>query len=305
MPLVGYGTWQSKDEDLEKALEAALEAGYRHIDTATVYENEHVIGKVLERWLTSGKVKREELFIVTKLPPSGNRASNVEAQIKKSLDKLKLDYLDLYLVHTPFSFVESDSLHPVAEDGSFKFDNTTDHVAVWKEMEKQVDAGRTKAIGLSNFNPKQISRVIKEARIPPANLQIELHVYHQQKELVAFCKENNITIVAYSPLGTQGTSKLLGIEIPNLMSNPVVMKIAKKLSKTPAQILLKFIVQKDIAVIPKSTNPERLKKNIEIFDFQLSDEDVTELEALDQGEKGRILDFTFMKGVKEHPEYPF
>lgn len=305
MPVVGYGTWQAKDEDLEKALEAALEAGYRHIDTATVYENEHVIGKVLDKWLKAGKVKREELFIVTKLPPSGNRPSNVESFIKQSLEKLKLDYLDLYLVHTPFSFVEGDDLHPRDENGTFKFDHSTDHVAVWKELEKQVDNGRTKAIGLSNFNPKQISRILKAARIPPANLQVEMHVYHQQKELVAFCKENNITMVAYSPLGTQGTSKLLGIAIPKLMENPTVVKIAEKHSKTPAQVLLKFLVQKGVAVIPKSTNPDRLKKNIEIFDFQLTDEDMSELEALDQGAKGKILDFSFMKGVKDHPEFPF
>lgn len=305
MPVVGYGTWQAQDDDLEKALESALEAGYRHIDSATVYENEHVIGRVLERWISAGKVKREELFIVTKLPPSGNRASNVEAQLKKSLEKLKLDYLDLYLVHTPFSFVEGDDLHPRNEDGSFKIDNTTDHIAVWKEMEKQVDANRTKAIGLSNFNSTQISRILKQARIPPANLQVELHVYHQQKDLVAFCKEHDITMVAYSPLGTQGTSKLLNITIPNLMENPVVLKIAKNHSKSPAQILLKFITQKDIAVIPKSTNAERLKNNIQIFDFQLTDDEVAELEGLDQGDEGKILDFSFMKGIKDHPEYPF
>uniref|UniRef100_A0A8D8U9F4 Alcohol dehydrogenase [NADP(+)] n=1 Tax=Cacopsylla melanoneura TaxID=428564 RepID=A0A8D8U9F4_9HEMI len=305
MPVVGYGTWQAKDEDLEKALEAALEAGYRHIDTATVYENEHVIGNVLDRWMKAGKVKREELFIVTKLPPSGNRPSNVESFIKKSLEKLKVDYLDLYLVHTPFSFAEGPEVHPVNEDGTFKLDLTTDHIAVWKEMEKQVDAGRTKAIGLSNFNKTQISRVLKEARIPPANLQVELHVYFQQKELQAFCKEHNITMVAYSPLGSQGTGKLFGIDIPNLMENPVVKKIAEKHSRKPAQVLLKFIVQNDIAVIPKSTNPERLKQNINILDFQLSDEDMTELTALDQGKEGRILDFSFIKGVKDHPEFPF
>ncbi|XP_078051623.1 aldo-keto reductase family 1 member A1-like [Augochlora pura] len=173
-------------EELETALNTALEAGYRHIDTAPVYENEKVIGRVLKKWIQSGKIKRSELYIVTKLPPCGNTPAGVEKWIKKSLEDLQLEYLDLYLVHTPFTFAEiDDKLYTFDEDGNIIMDTTTDHVKVWTEMERQVNFGRTRAIGLSNFNKRQIQRVLKNAKIKISMLQIELHVYFQQKELVS------------------------------------------------------------------------------------------------------------------------
>ncbi|KAJ9599822.1 hypothetical protein L9F63_009862, partial [Diploptera punctata] len=277
------------DEELEAALDAALEAGYRHIDTA-------------------GKVKREDLFIVTKLPPIGNRPEGVEKYIKRSLENLGLDYLDMYLVHVPFGFMErGEEIHPVNEDGMILLDKTTNHVEIWKAMEAQVDAGRTKAIGLSNFNISQIERVLNAARIPPANLQVELHVYFQQRELVNFCKTHNIVVCAYSPLGSRGTVQLLkkagtSRELPDLMSNPVVQEVAKQHDKTPAQILLRHIIQRGIAAIPKSTNPQRILQNFQVLDFELSSDNMAALDKLDQGPNGRILNFEFFKGVKEHPD---
>lgn len=168
-------------------MDAALEAGYRLIDTAAVYENEPAIGNVLKRWLDSGKIQRSELFIVTKLPPTGNRHEDVEKWIKKSLANLQLDYLDLYLIHTPFTFVDAgEEMHPYNENGEIMIDVTTDHVKTWQAMEQQVLEGRTRAIGLSNFNIVQIEKILNIAKIPVSNLQIELHVYLQQKELVNF-----------------------------------------------------------------------------------------------------------------------
>ncbi|CAG5107711.1 Similar to akr1a1a: Aldo-keto reductase family 1 member A1-A (Danio rerio) [Cotesia congregata] len=309
MPALGFGTWQAKDEAvLTKALESALEAGYRHIDTAPVYENEHVIGKVLNKWIQSGKVKREELFIVTKLPPTGSRPGGVEKWIKKSLNDLQLNYLDLYLIHTPFTFEEiGDDLHPKDESGKIKIDKSTDHIAVWKEMENQVSAGRTKAIGLSNFNIKQIEKVISVAKEPIANLQIELHAYFQQNEMVNFCKKKGITVTAYSPLGTRGFVNLIGKndKIPSIMDNSELIKIGKKYNKSSAQIALKFIIQKGIAAIPKSTNPKRIQENIDLFDFELDSNDIKIVNSLDQGPSARICDFDFFAGIREHPEYPF
>ncbi|XP_012268795.1 aldo-keto reductase family 1 member A1 [Athalia rosae] len=308
MPALGFGTWQATDAELEAALTAALEAGYRHIDTAPVYENEHVIGKVLHKWLSSGKIKRDELFIVSKVPPSGNRPSGVDKWIKRSLKDLQLDYLDLYLIHTPFSFEEvGEELHPVDKNGEIKLDKSTNHLQVWAEMEKQVAAGRTKAIGLSNFNMEQINKVLTVTKVPIANLQIELHVYFQQRELVEYCKKNGITVTAYSPLGSRGLVKLMGKvdSLPDLLANPVVLKIGERRKKTPAQILLRYTLQRGIAAIPKSTNPERLKKNIDLFDWELTAEDTDELDALDQGSSARICDFGFFKGIKNHPEFPF
>ncbi|XP_076625616.1 1,5-anhydro-D-fructose reductase [Colletes latitarsis] len=308
MPALGFGTWQAKEADvLEKALDTALEAGYRHIDTAPVYENEEIIGKVLKKWIDSGKVKRSDLFIVTKLPPSGNRPESVEKYIKKSLKDLQLEYLDLYLIHTPLTFVDDEGLHPVDKDGQIKLDCSTDHVKVWAEMEKQVKCGRTKAIGLSNFNIDQIDRVLKSATTKISMLQIELHVFLQQRVLVHYCREHGIPITAYSPLGSWGLVKLMGKteEIPDMLQDPVVLEIAKTYKKTAAQILLRFIVQHNIAAIPKSTNPKRIKENIDLFDWELKPDDVNRLKRLDKGESGRICDFTFFKGLDRHPEFPF
>ncbi|RZF43053.1 hypothetical protein LSTR_LSTR001231 [Laodelphax striatellus] len=309
MPMVGLGTWTAKDEEMEAALEMALQNGYRHIDTATDYHNEKVIGKVLERWIKDGKVKREELFITTKLPVYGNRASDVEKWLKRSIDYLRCEYIDLYLIHVPFGFAKADSVTFDA-DGKVALDNETDHVAMWKELEKQVEAGKAKAIGVSNFNKKQIKKLLAVAKIPPANLQIENHIYLQQSDLVQFCHANKISVTAYSPLGNpslQGFFSKLGItkEIPNVLDCPEVVEISKRINRSPAQILLRYNIQRGIAVIPKSINSERQKQNIELFDFKLTDEDIQALRSLDRGEDGRIVRFEFFKGVYDHPEFPF
>lgn len=306
MPAVGYGTWQSEEADLIKALNTALEVGYRHIDTAIVYFNEHVIGKVLQEWFSSGKLKREDIYITTKLPFNAYRARSVEKYIKKSLENLKLDYLDMYLIHGPFGFVEGEEFFPKHEDGKFKLDYDIDHVSLWKAMEEQVDAGRTKSIGISNFNINQIQRILDNSRIPPANLQVELHINMQQKPLVEFCKKNNIVVTSYSSLGSPGTMVKFGKTVPTLMENPSVVKIAEKYGKSPAQIALQFIVQQGIVIIPKSVNEKRVAENFKILDFKIDDEDMETLKGLDQGEAGRILAFhEHFPGVEKHPEYPF
>ncbi|XP_053681219.1 1,5-anhydro-D-fructose reductase [Anopheles nili] len=303
MPALGFGTWRAPDDEVENALNEALEAGYRHIDCAPVYLNEPTIGRVLRRWIDGGRLKREELFIVTKLPPHGTRASTVEKFLKRSLADLQLDYVDLYLVHVPFTVPEVDGPFLTDDNGEIVLETTTDHVSLWKSMEEIADAGLARSIGLSNFNQRQIQRVLDNCRIKPANLQIENHIYLQQNGLVKFCKANGITVTAYSPLGSKGIEKLLKRDVPDLLDNPVVKEVAQRNEKTAAQVLLRHLLQRGIAAIPKSTNAGRLRQNIALFDFELSDDDINQLNGLDQNI--RICDFGFFPGITKHPEFPF
>lgn len=302
MPAVGFGTWQAKDEVLAAALETALEAGYRHIDTAAAYENEHVIGDVLNKWLDSGRLKREDIFITTKLPIYGNRPDEVSEWINSSLTKLKVSQIDLYLVHLPVGAFKTPQ--------GLVIDKNTDLLAVWKEMEKLVDSGKTRYIGVSNFNEKQVGRILANCRIPPVTNQVELHAYLQQNELVDYLKKNNVTITAYSSLGTPGSEQMFkdvwGVEIkvPKILENPTVLEVAQKNGKTPAQVLLRHILQRGIVVIPKSTSDERIRLNYDIQNWKLDDDDMAKLNALNKN--ARILEFKdIIKGTGDHPEYPF
>ncbi|XP_076765073.1 aldo-keto reductase family 1 member A1 isoform X2 [Xylocopa sonorina] len=313
MPTVGLGTWQAKPEEIEKAVTSALEAGYRHIDTAFNYNNEEAIGAVLKKWFENGG-KREDLFITSKLPHYGNRPSDVEKFINLSLKKLGLSYLDMYLIHMPFAFkLNEDTYTPaVHEDGSFVLDLNTDPVSVWKEMEEQVRKGRTKSIGLSNFNEKQVLNVWENAQIKPSNLQIELHACLQQNSLRKFCQMHKIIVTAYSPLASPGakvhfqTKYNHNIEdFPDVLGHPIVQKLSTEYKRSTAQILLRYLLQLGVVVIPKSSSPERIKANINLFDFALKEDEMKLLSTLDRGVHGRIFNFLFFKGVENHPQYPF
>ncbi|KAJ8986021.1 hypothetical protein NQ317_013905 [Molorchus minor] len=306
VPAIGLGTWQvTEPSELEGALNSALEVGYRHIDTAYVYENEQIVGRVINQWISSGKIRRDELFITTKLPPSGVHKDRVELFMKKSLENLQLDYVDLYLVHVPigtrYDEVKGNTMDPIE----------TDHLSTWKAMEQQVDAGRTKAIGLSNFNAKQIDRIYRAARIKPACLQVELHVYLQQRELVNYCHQHNIVVVAYSPLGSPAYNKFLegfgkeARQLPDMLHDPVITKIAKNHKKTNAQVMLRYLVQNSIVAIPKSIRLSRIKENIDIFDFNLSKEELKAMDNLEVGESARVVNFQVFTGFPEHVEWPF
>ncbi|CAG2059655.1 unnamed protein product [Timema podura] len=271
---------------IESTINTALEVGYRHFDTAYFYNNEAEMGKAFKKLFDSGKFKREELFIVTKLPPTGNRASSVEKYIKLSLKALQLDYVDLYLIHNPVGNKEAEAKPDKLS--TMELDMDTDLISLWKAMELQVDAGRARSIGVSNFNADQTARII------PANNQVELHLYFQRKELAAFCKALDVTMCAYAPLGSpafpefysnvmKGDAK----KLPNVnpLQDPVVLKIAKNHNKTPAQILLRQIVQRGIVVIPKSSNPGRQRENFQVLDFELTEEEMYEMSLLDRGKK--------------------
>ncbi|XP_075148228.1 aldo-keto reductase family 1 member A1-like [Haematobia irritans] len=308
MPALGIGTWQAPENEVEEALNLALEAGYRHIDAAPVYMNEKAIGRVLKQWLDSGRIKREDLFITTKLPPPANIPECVEPTLRNSLADLQLDYVDMFLIHVPFGVHLENGEFKRNENGEIVINTSTDHIAVWKKMEEICEKGLTKSIGVSNFNQRQVERLLNNCKIRPANLQIEHHVYLQQRQLIDFCKKEGIIVTAYSPLGSKGISNLnksAGVEreLPDLMEIPEVKEIAKAHGKTPAQVLLRWIIDSGLSAIPKSTNAERLKQNLNIFDFKLSPVEIERMNALDANI--RVCDFKFFPGVEKHPEFPF
>jgi len=314
MPIIGYGMWQSLNpEELENGLDAALEAGYRHFDTAFTYDNEVVFGKTLKKWFDTGKVKREELFIVTKLPVFGSHHERVEKYLKLSLERLQLDYVDLFLIHQPAGIkVDDTGLAPLKVDGKVVPDLTTTVEDLWKAMEAQVPTGRTKSVGLSNFSAKQVERVAKIATIMPANHQVELNAYYPKKNLREIGAKYGITTCAFAPLGSPGrkdtytdNDAYLRVQIPPLLEDATVNEIAKKHNKLASQVLLRFLAQQDIVVIPKSVTPARIKSNFQIFDFELDAEDLAKLDALDTGKEGTwAFDWeNGCAGITAHPEF--
>ena len=306
MPVVGLGTWLAASGDeaqFAAAVESALDAGYRHFDTAFAYGNELVLGRVLTQWIASGRGTREELFVVTKLPICGMKADKVSHFMTLSLQNLGLDYVDLYLVHVPFGvkYSRDDELIPFTPQGLVDLDMNTDLATVWCAMEAEVDAGRAKAIGVSNFEEVQLERLLATARIKPSNLQIECHAYFQQRVLRAFCARHGIVVSAYAPFASPGRGEFydavgLKFEPVNLAEDSVVRTVAAAHGRTPHQILLRFLTQLSVVVLPKSVNVERMKANLHIFDYQLSTTEMKQLEGLDKGPTGRTFRFEFLPG---------
>ncbi len=244
MPMLGLGTWQISNRDVENAVLWALEAGYRHVDTAAYYNNEEGVGKAVRR---SG-IARDEIFVTTKLRNEDHR--NPEKAFEASVNKLGMDYVDLYLIHWPVQGMRNNT---------------------WKVFEKLYRDGRCKAIGVSNFTIKHLKELLKVAKIVPAVNQVEFTPYLYQKELLEFCKKHSIQLEAYSPL-TRGKK----------LNDAKLSDIAKKYRKTSAQILLRWALQHDIVVIPKSKTKKRIEGNFDVFDFTIKPDDMKKLDNLNQ-----------------------
>jgi diketogulonate reductase-like aldo/keto reductase len=278
LPMLGLGTWQAEPSEVGQAVKyALLEAGYRHIDCASIYGNEREIGRALTESF-GPNLKREEVFITSKLWNTHHRAEHVEAACRQTLRDLQLDYLDLYLVHWMLPFEFGGEAEPVGADGVAKLE----HVSLqetWQAMERLVDLGLVKSIGVANCSVMMLIDLLTYARIQPAVNQIELHPYNAQTALVKFCQDHTIAVTAYSPLATPASAPE---GFPKLLDDSTVQHMARKYSKTPAQIVLRWAIERDTAPIPKSTNLARIKENMEVLDFTLSSAEVEILTALDK-----------------------
>lgn len=278
MPVIGLGTWKSLPEQAGQAVEHALDCGYRHVDCAVIYRNEKEIGVAFNKVFSGGKIKREETFITSKLWNNVHRRNDVEAACRQTLKDLQLDYLDLYLIHWGVAVPPGVETEPLDKNGFL----ITDKVPVretWEAMEELVKKGLVKAIGVSNFTASMLVDLLTYAKIVPAMNQIELHPYNAQSKLVEFCHYQNIAVTAYSPLGSPGTKE---VGEPVLLEDEQVVAIAKSHAKSPAQVLIRWAIQGGTVAIPKSTNPENIKNNFNVFDFELSEQEIEQLLKLDK-----------------------
>lgn len=298
MPILGLGTWKSKPEEVIRAVEYAIDIGYRHIDCAFVYQNEKEVGVAIENKINSNVVRRDDLWVTSKLWNTFHPPHLVEPALKMSLENLKLDYLDLYLIHWPQAYQEGDSLFPVDETGKTAYSDAH-FKATWRAMEDCVRKGLTKSIGVSNFNSQQLTEILSDCSIAPVVNQIECHPYLTQTKLSMFCKERKVVITAYSPLGSPDRPWAKPDD-PELLEDAKLKSVAKKYKKTVAQVLLRYQVDRGHTVIPKSVTASRIEENFKIFDFKLSDADIEYINSMNCN--GRLCHLNW---VKDHSLYPF
>ncbi len=253
IPQLGFGVFQIEPQDTAEAVATALQAGYRHIDTAEMYGNEEQVGEAID----GSGVDRADIFVTSKLSNASHRPDDARKAFDATLDALGSDYIDMFLIHWPL---------PTRYGG--------DYVSTWRTLEEFYRDGRARSIGVSNFQPHHLRRLHQECEIPPAVNQIEVHPYLTQDDVRAFCGEHQITVEAWSPIAQGG-----------VLDDPTIVSISRRVAKTPAQVVLRWHIERGDIVFPKSVTPARIKENFDIFDFELSGEDVEAISALNRNER--------------------
>ncbi|MBN7812014.1 aldo/keto reductase [Algoriphagus sp. H41] len=297
LPILGLGTWKSKPGEVRKAVFWAIEAGYRHIDCAAIYQNEREVGQGIADAMAVGLVDRAQLFVTSKLWNNSHRHEDVRPALEKSLDNLRLDYLDLYLVHWPIAFKPGIGFAEHRED--YYTYKDVPLTQTWEAMQEQKDGGAVRHIGVSNFNQAKLKELLAMAGQRPEMNQVEMHPFLPQTGLVDFCKENGILMTAYSPLGSPDSRGERHKNDPKLLENQTVADIAKKHGVSLGQILLAWSMARDIAVIPKSVNQGRIVENLKSAELELDAEDMDRLAAI--GIAHRFVDGSFFTG----PQSPY
>jgi len=292
IPALGLGTWKSSNGEVSQAVSKAIEIGYRHIDCASIYQNQKEIGTALTRTLGAGQVKREDLWITSKLWNNAHAKKHVQPALERTLKDLQLDYLDLYLIHWPVNFQPNIMFPKKPEE--FVAPDAIPIIETWQAMEKMVKKGLCRFIGVCNFNVSRLDSLRRQAKIHPVMNQIELHPYLQQSKMVDYCKEHDVLLTAYSPLGSADRPAALKKDNePSLLDHPIILKIAEERSITPGQVLLAWGLARGTVVIPKSVNPERLQENFLAADLELETQDLLTIDTLEQAY--RFVDGSFFQ----------
>lgn len=294
IPQIGLGCWKLPTEVVPKIVEEAIRIGYRHIDSASDYGNEKEVGDAIKKAIDAGVCTREELFVTSKLWNTHHHPQHVKLAVQKTLDDLGLDYLDLYLIHFPIAieYVPIEERYPAgwffdpdSNDPKMKFAKVPLAVT-WRAMEALVEDGLVKQIGVCNYNTGLVRDLLSYAEIPPSVLQAERHPYLTQQKLIQLCTENQIQFTGFSPFGGSSYEEI-GMATPDdrILDNHVITSLATQFNRTPAQVILRWATKNGLSVIPKTSKIERLKENLNVFDFDLTSEQLQQIDGLNKDQR--------------------